>query len=119
VQVLARVILHPEQMAARTIVAERNTEVRRIMLERIGYGRFLFDLGALPIHTDQCGALYQVELTGEEPLTLGHVTNATPEPDGARKRCVLRVPPTIRTARAAMAWTFGMSNNTHLPAQET
>lgn len=120
VQVPERVILHPEQIAARTIVVEQNTEVRRIMLERVAYGRFLLDLGALPIHTDQCGALYHVELTGEEPLTLVHLTNATPEPDGTRrKRYVLRVPPTIHTARAAVAWTLGMSANTYLPAQET
>lgn len=79
-QVLARVILHPEQMAARTIVAERNTEIRRIMLERIGYGRFLFDLEAPPIHTDQCGALYHVELTGEEPLTLRTCRRRRPDP---------------------------------------
>lgn len=118
-QVPARAILHPDTIAARTIVAERNTEVHRIMRERIGYGRFLLALGALPIHTDQCGALYHVELTGEEPLTLVHVTNATPEPDGARKRYVLRVPPAIHTARATVAWTFGMSANTYPPAQET
>lgn len=85
VQVPARVILHPGTIAVPTIVAERNTDVRRIMLERVGYGRFLLDLGARPIHTDQCGALYRVELMGEEPLTLVHGANATPEPDGARK----------------------------------
>ena len=66
-----------------TILAERNTDVRRIMLERAGYGRFLLDLGARPIHTDRCGALYLVEPIGEEPLTLVHGTNATPEPDDA------------------------------------
>ena len=46
VQVSARVILHPEQVAVRTIVAGRNTEVRHTMVERVGYCRFLLDPGA-------------------------------------------------------------------------
>jgi hypothetical protein len=101
------------------VLAKLGVYRRLFPLERIRYGRVLLDVGALPIHTDQCCALYRVELTGEEPLTLVHVTNATPEPDGARKRYVLRVPPTIHTARAVVAWTFGMSANTYQPARET
>ena len=36
------------------------------------------------------------------------VVNSTPEPDGSRKTYFLRVPPTIGTAREAVAWTFGL-----------
>ena len=36
------------------------------------------------------------------------VRNSTPEPDGSRKTYFLRVPPTVRTAREAVAWTFGL-----------
>jgi hypothetical protein len=54
-----------------------------------------------------------------ELLALVHVTNATLEPDGTRKGYVLPVPPTVRTAREAVAWTFGMTAKTYRPAQET
>lgn len=119
ISVPARVILHPENISAREIVAAPNAEIRRMMLERVGYQRFLLDLGARPIHTDQFGALYRVDLPEEDPLALVHVTNATPEPDGTRKRYILRVPPTIRTARAAVAWTFGLRADKYMPASET
>jgi hypothetical protein len=39
---------------------------------------------------------------------LVEVVNATQEPDGWHRRYYLRVPPSIRTARAAVAWTFGI-----------
>ena len=32
--------------------------------------------------------------------------NSTPEPDGTRRTYFLRVPPQMRTAREAVAWTF-------------
>jgi Domain of unknown function (DUF6745) len=35
------------------------------------------------------------------------VVSATAEPDGSHRRYFLRVPPSTRTARAAVAWTFG------------
>jgi hypothetical protein len=36
------------------------------------------------------------------------VTNATPEPDGTHRAYWLRVPPGMRTARQAVAWTFDL-----------
>ena len=47
------------------------------------------------------------------------VLNATPEPDGSRKTYYLRVPPGTRTARAAVAWTFGLAADAYAPARET
>jgi hypothetical protein len=38
------------------------------------------------------------------------VVNSTPEQDGTYRRYLLRVPPTTRTAREAVAWTFGFDN---------
>ncbi len=47
------------------------------------------------------------------------VLNATPEPDGTRKTYFLRVPPTIGTARAAVAWTFNLEPLEYRPVVET
>ena len=44
-----------------------------------------------------------------EPVVLVEVLNATAQRSGTRKTYFLRVPPTVRTAREAVAWTFGMN----------
>jgi hypothetical protein len=43
------------------------------------------------------------------------VLNSTPEPDGSSKSYMLRVPPTVRTPRAAIAWTFDVPENEYKP----
>ena len=40
------------------------------------------------------------------------------EKDGTRKRYFLAVPPTMKTARKAVAWTFGMSADEYKPEVE-
>jgi hypothetical protein len=47
------------------------------------------------------------------------VINATPEPDGSRRTYFLAVPPTVRTAREAVAWTFGLDELDYEPSRET
>jgi len=37
------------------------------------------------------------------------VTNGTAEADGSRKTYWLNVPPEMRSAKAAVAWTYGMT----------
>jgi hypothetical protein len=48
-----------------------------------------------------------------------HVVNKTPEPDGSYKDYFLCVPPTMRTAREAVAWTFGLDADAYKPLVET
>ena len=47
------------------------------------------------------------------------VVNATPEPDGSFRDYLIRVPPRFRTARGAVAWTFGMEAREYRPKVET
>jgi hypothetical protein len=42
-------------------------------------------------------------------LRIVEVMNGTPEVDGSRKTYWLRVPPWVRTAGEAVAWTYGMT----------
>ena len=118
-EVPERLILKPDTITVAEVLAEANIEIRRIMLERMGYARFILESGARPVHADDAGTLYRIELPGEWPLTLVHVTNATPEPDGSVRRYALRVPPRMRRAGQAVAWTFGMSERQYAPARET
>lgn len=119
VQIPERLITDPDWLTARRIREERNRELQRVMLERFGYDRFILELGAAPIQADEFGALYRVPRRYHEPLALVHVTNSTPEPDGTRKRYFLRVPPDMKTAREAVAWTFGMPAEEYDPEFET
>jgi len=43
----------------------------------------------------------------------------TSEPDGSHKCYFLRVPPTMRTAREAVAWTYGLTAEAYLPLMRT
>jgi hypothetical protein len=47
------------------------------------------------------------------------VKNSTPEPDGLFKDYFLRVPPTVKTAHEAVAWTFGETPETYNPVMES
>jgi hypothetical protein len=88
-----------------------NQELRRVALEQMGWQRFLDTANAQLRAQDDFGKLWDtgIRLDGER-AHLVEVLNATAEPDGTYRRYFLRVPPTVRTARAAVAWTFGFDN---------
>jgi hypothetical protein len=117
VLVPAHVVLRPDWITADEIRDEPNAEVRRVMLDRFGTARYLEAIGAKSLHRDATGELFCAEMAGDEPLMMVRVQNSTPELDGSTKTYWLRVPPTIRTARGAVAWTFGM--NEYQPSAET
>ncbi|MGK5550723.1 DUF6745 domain-containing protein [Actinomadura kijaniata] len=101
------------------IAAEENAELRRVMLEIFGYNRYLAETGARPLHRDETGVLWRIDLPGDEPVVMVEVVNSTPEPDGTYRTYHLRVPPTTRTAREGVAWTFGISEADYHPEKET
>ncbi|WP_406316341.1 hypothetical protein OHA77_04550 [Streptosporangium sp. NBC_01639] len=101
------------------IRAQENAELRRVMLEHYGYDRYLAESGATPLHRDETGVLWRIDLAEDEPVTMVEVVNSTAEPDGTFRRYWLRVPPTTRTARAGVAWTFGLSEADYRPERET
>jgi hypothetical protein len=47
------------------------------------------------------------------------VVNRTPEPDGSWKHYHLRVPPNMRTAHEAVAWTFEKTPAEYAPEFES
>ncbi|HEY8979541.1 MAG TPA: hypothetical protein VIU15_08165 [Streptomyces sp.] len=101
------------------IQVEENAELRRVMLEFYGYERYLADSGAQPVHRDETGVLWRIEMGIDEPVVMVEVVNSTPEPDGSRNVYWLRVPPRTRTAREGVAWTFGLDAEVYAPLQET
>ncbi|MFD4124871.1 DUF6745 domain-containing protein [Streptomyces globisporus] len=101
------------------IRAEENAELRRVMLEYYGYDRYLTESGAEPVHRDETGILWRIALDGDEDVVMVEVVNSTPEPDGTNRTYWLRVPPTTRTAKDGVAWTFGLEGAAYAPVRQT
>jgi hypothetical protein len=111
---------NPAKVTAQRALGWDNAERRRVALERLGWERALEQLRGELVQQDDYGRLWRIEPSSPrtpwgiptlpEPIVLVEVANATQEPDGSRRRYHLRVPPTIRTAREAVAWTFGFEN---------
>ncbi len=119
VRVPGKVVASPGSLTVSEIESEKNAEVRRVMIARFGPDRFLMESHAEEIHRDDFGILYGKEIPGDESLVMVKVANATPEPDGSFRDYFLRVPPTMRRAKQAVAWTFGKEENNYAPAFQT
>jgi len=123
VRVTKQAIDHPETLTIARIEAEGNAEARRVMIERMGWERFIRQAELRPLQSDDWGTLYRKDLTNDpEPLMLVKVMNSTPEADGSYKDYILRVHHELRplmegnllgepqklTALNAIASTFGL-----------
>jgi hypothetical protein len=97
-----------------------------VLVERFGEERLVREGGATLVDEDATGRLWRRPLKrvswrtpDNEPVVMVEVVNSTPELDGSRKTYFLRVPPTVKTAREAVAWTFGLGAVEYRPAMET
>lgn len=118
VLVPAFAVTHPHWITVKHVQDEENAEVRRVLIERMGWDRWLSEQGATPVHSDRFGDLYRTELNGGR-LGVVVVTNSTPEPSGHFKKYALLVPPEMESAHQAVASTFGLSAEQYQPAIET
>ncbi len=123
VEVDASTVLAPEAITVEAIDAETNIERRRVLIERFGEERLLREGNAQLVDEDATGRLWRREMPmswpRDEAVVMVEVLNSTPEPDGTRKTYFLRVPPSTSSARAAVAWTFGLHGDQYLPAVES
>ena len=135
---------HPENLTVARIEAETNAEVRRVMLERYGIGKYLLESKAEVLHedTDMKGfprRLLRKSMGTDLPaLVMVHVKNSSLEPDGSRRDYMLPVHPELRpifepaprgpggfgkpqamTCRNAVASTFGLTGDRYSPEMET
>jgi hypothetical protein len=69
---------------------------------------------------DDFGRLWEAGRDSDgERRRVVEVVNATPEEDGSSRHYFLRVPPSVRTAREAIAWTFGLRADEYVPVMES
>jgi hypothetical protein len=125
VEIDERIAFHPETITAQEIISEPNVELRRVMMERMGYEAFLqqanpeerdrdFDAGGLR-------RLLKIEFPvvqrqpADEPLVCLSVIC----PSTARQY-IIRVPPTMQTCHQAAAWIAGFDDaGQYHPIRET
>lgn len=101
------------EQACRITVAsiedQQNVHIRRCMIEIITPERYIAEGAASRSVSDDCGTLWYKYWPDGDAWAVVEVVNGTPEPDGHFKHYYLQVPPNCRSAREAVAWTYGMS----------
>lgn len=91
--------LPPQQWQAQWLIEERNAEVRRVLIQEIGYGRICQELQAKTLDSWQEYTLLKIENTDVEPIVLLKMTCPSTGFIHA-----LRVPPDVKSAREAISW---------------
>ncbi len=114
-----RIAFAPETITADEVLETRNVELRRVLMERMGYENFLVAAHSQTLDIDQDPGgerrLLQVPFGDDEPL----VCLAVICPSTGRQY-MLRVPPNMRTCRQAAAWLAGFDTaEAYQPIQET
>lgn len=112
------IIERPDLVTVRTVNAAQDPQVRRCMIEVLTPERFVAQGGAYRIAEDETGVLWRQRWRWEAWAAV-EVLDGTPGPDGRRKRYFLQVPPTMRSPREAVAWTYGLSEQRYRPAVRT
>jgi len=104
-----RIAFHPEQLTAKEALGEKNAEVRRVIIERMGYLRFSQEAHAqiLDEDSDSGGTrqLLLIDLQQDEPLV--GLSCCCPS---TGRQYFLRVPPQIKTCHHAAAWMAGFDD---------
>lgn len=113
------IIEDPQTLTSTRIDEERNIELRRTLIDKFGIARYLQETSAFIRDESELGTLYLKQLPGDEPIALVRVRNSTAEADGTFKEYFLRVPPSIKSVREAIAWTFQLSSEQYSPDLET
>lgn len=109
IEVPSAFIQHPERITLNAIDSQTDIFVRRCLIEMVTPKRFIHMGGADLIMRDETGTLWRRTWPRGDGWAAVEVINGTPGPDGQLERYVLQVPPELETARAAVAWTYGMT----------
>jgi hypothetical protein len=91
--------LHPHQWQAQWLLEEKNAEVRRLLIQEIGYDRICTELEAQQLDSEREYTLLRIDDADVEPMYLLKMTCPSTGFIHA-----LRVPPNISSAREAIRW---------------
>ncbi len=91
---------HPAQWRSEWLLEEDNVELKRVLIQALGYGRILQELGAERLDSWREYELFQIpQAVDVEPIRLLQMT--CPSTSFIH---VLRVPPDLGSARQAVTW---------------
>ncbi len=111
-----RVILSPEHLTREDWLGEHTIELRRVLQERWGPEHFVKTIGGTCLDQGERGELIAVDLF-DDPEGMAKYVRVR---DGSTQRqYYLRVPPAIKRADEAVAWTFGLNEQDYQPMQES
>ena len=101
----------PEQITVSTIDAIMDPVERNCLIDIMKPEQFIQCGGAARVCEDETGVLWRRSWTGSiiGSWAAVEVMNATAEADGSHRHYFLRVPARMRTAREAVAWTYGLT----------
>jgi hypothetical protein len=92
--------IHPQQWQAEWLLTEENAELRRVLIQGIGYARICQELQAIELDTWQEYTLLKIDAdVDEESIHLLKMTCPSTSFIHA-----LRVPPNMKSAREAILW---------------
>jgi hypothetical protein len=113
VEVPRSAIEEPKRLDLRDVSAAWDPSLRNALVEIMSPERFVALGGARPVARDDTGILWRREWYHRGVRTGAwsavEVIDGTPGPNGIAKRYFLRVPSHMRSAREAVAWTYGLS----------
>jgi hypothetical protein len=114
-----RIAFQPETITAREILQTVNVELRRVMIERMGYENFLQKAHTQTLDQDRDAGgercLLRAPFGDDEPLVCLSVFCPS-----TGRQYMLRVPPATRTCLQAAAWLAGFDDpNDYRPVIET
>jgi hypothetical protein len=94
---------HPQQWRSQWLLEESNAELRRVLIQGIGYSRICKELKAIEFDSWQDYTLLKIDNEVDiEPIFLLKMTCPS-----TRFTHVLRVPPDVESAREAIRWVNG------------
>lgn len=118
----AKYILDQKSITFEEILANKNTEVRRIGMIIYGFERMIEEGKFTMIHEDtqrQAELYLHTNSKEEEPTVIVRVTDGTPKNNGEYQKYILQVPPTMKTCIEAISWTFKLEPEKYAPEIET
>ncbi|MDX2155450.1 MAG: hypothetical protein SFW09_02985 [Hyphomicrobiaceae bacterium] len=111
VGVPAWMIRQPDMIEVSRIEREPDLTLRHCMVDIFTAERFIRRGYAERVAEDESGVLWQRLWRRGGIWAAVEVVNGTPEPDQTFKRYYLQVPGNLRSARQAVAWTYGLTEH--------
>lgn len=106
-------LLASKKPKASEVIKAKNSEIRRFLMKRFGFSKLSKELSFVEINRDNFGILYEVEIAMLKERYVKVKDSSTD------REYLLYVDSRCKTAKGAIAWTFGLEENEYAPLIET